>query len=195
MKRSAEITRKTNETSIELNLCIDGDGTRQISTGIGFFDHMLDLFSKHGLFDVSLSVKGDLRVDEHHTVEDTGLVLGEAFAAAAGDKSGIGRYAAQFLPMDEALVYASVDFSGRPFLKYDIDCPDDLVGGVNVQVFEEFFRAFAMAAKVTLHIGMFSGSNSHHIIEAVFKAAARALRFALEIDPRVSGVPSTKGVL
>lgn len=195
MKRNSEITRKTSETNIELKLCIDGDGTRQISTGLGFFDHMLDLFAKHGLFDISLSVKGDLRVDEHHTVEDTGLVLGEAFVAAAGDKSGISRYATQYLPMDEALVYASIDFSGRPFLKYDIKCPDDLVGGINVQVFEEFFRAFAMSAKLTLHIGMMSGSNSHHIIEAVFKAVARALRFALESDPRVSGIPSTKGVL
>lgn len=195
MKRSTELTRKTNETNIELRMCLDGDGTRQIATGIGFFDHMLDLFSKHGLFDISLSVKGDLRVDEHHTIEDTGLVLGEAFAAAAGDKTGISRYATQLLPMDEALVYASVDFSGRPFLKYDIKCPDDTVGGVNVQVFEEFFRAFAMSAKITLHIGMFSGSNTHHIIEAVFKATARALRFALENDPRVSGIPSTKGVL
>ncbi len=195
MKRSSEITRKTNETSIELKLCVDGDGKRQISTGIGFFDHMLDLFSKHGLFDISLLVKGDLSVDEHHTVEDTGLVLGEAFAAAAGDKSGICRYATQCLPMDEALVYASVDFSGRPYLKYDIECPDDTVGGINVQVFEEFFRAFAMSSKITLHIGMLSGSNSHHIIEAVFKATARAMRFALENDQRVSGIPSTKGVL
>ncbi len=193
--RTAEITRETSETSIKLKLGIDGDGTRRIETGLGFFDHMLDLFAKHGLFDLTLSVKGDINVDEHHTIEDTGIALGEAFAAAVGDKSGIARYSTQFLPMDEALAFASVDFSGRPFLQYGVSCPDETVGGLSSQVFEEFFRAFAMSAKVTLHIGLLYGSNSHHIIEAVFKAVARALRFALESDTRVKGIPSTKGVL
>lgn len=193
--RTAEITRNTNETNIKLSLNLDGDGARQINTGIGFFDHMLDLFATHGLFDLSLAVKGDINVDEHHTIEDTGLALGEAFASAAGDKSGISRFSSQFLPMDEALAFTSVDFSGRPFLQYSVNCPDEQVGGVSSQIFEEFFRAFAMSAKITLHITALYGSNTHHIIEAVFKATARALRFALEQDPRVNGIPSTKGVL
>ncbi len=193
--RSAEVQRDTNETSIGLSLEIDGDGSRQISTGIGFFDHMLDLFAKHGLFDLSLNVQGDLHVDEHHTVEDVGIVLGEAFCQAVGDKAGICRYATQFVPMDEALAFVSVDFSGRAYLQYSVNCPDSLVGGMSVQIFEEFFRAFATAAKITLHISVFYGSNTHHMIEAVFKAFGRALRFALEDDPRNSGIPSTKGVL
>ncbi len=193
--RSAEIQRNTNETSIGLSLEIDGDGSRRINTGIGFFDHMLDLFAKHGLFDIDLNVSGDLHVDEHHTVEDAGIVLGEAFAQAVGDKAGICRYATQFVPMDEALAFASVDFSGRAFLQYSVECPDRTVGGIGSQIFEEFFRAFATSAKITLHIGVLYGSNTHHMIEAVFKAAARAIRFALEDDPRNSGIPSTKGVL
>ncbi len=193
--RSAEIQRNTNETKISLSLEIDGDGSRRISTGIGFFDHMLDLFAKHGLFDLDINVSGDLHVDEHHTVEDVGIVLGDAFAQAVGDKAGINRYATQFVPMDEALAFVSVDFSGRAFLQYGVDCPDQLVGGISSQIFEEFFRAFATAAKITLHIGVLYGSNTHHMIEAVFKAAARAIRIALEDDPRNSGIPSTKGVL
>lgn len=193
--RTAEITRNTTETKINLSLDLDGSGKRQISSGLGFFDHMLDLFAKHGLFNLSLSVKGDISVDEHHTIEDTGIALGEAFASAAGDKAGISRYSTQFLPMDEALAFASVDFSGRPYLQYNVVCPDKQVGGVSSQIFEEFFRAFTMSAKVTLHISVLYGTNTHHIIEAVFKAVARALRFALENDPRVNGIPSTKGVL
>ncbi|MGI5850027.1 MAG: imidazoleglycerol-phosphate dehydratase HisB [Christensenellales bacterium] len=193
--RNAEISRKTNETSIRLTLCLDGDGTRQIDTGIGFFDHMLDLFARHGLFDLKLSVTGDLRVDEHHTIEDTGIALGEAFAAAVGDKTGISRYATEFVPMDESLAFASVDFSGRPYLQYSLNCKDERVGGITAQVFEEFFRAFAMSAKITLHVGVLYGGNTHHMIEAVFKAAARALRFAAEKDHRTKGIPSTKGVL
>jgi imidazoleglycerol-phosphate dehydratase len=193
--RKAEIERKTSETSISLALTIDGNGEKQIDTGIGFFDHMLELFAKHGLFDLSLAVKGDTRVDEHHTIEDTGIALGEAFAQAAGDKSGISRYASQFLPMDEALAFVCIDFSGRPYLRYEVYCPDDSVGGINPQIFEEFFRAFAMSAKITLHIEVINGTNTHHILEAVFKGAARTLRFALEKDPRASGIPSTKGVL
>jgi len=193
--RSAEIQRDTNETSIVLSLEIDGEGKRAINTGIGFFNHMLDLFTKHGLFNLSLNVNGDLEVDEHHTVEDVGIVLGEAFAQAVGDKAGICRYATQFVPMDEALAFVSVDFSGRAFLQYSVQCPDQLVGGISSQIFEEFFRAFTTAAKITLHINVPYGSNTHHMIEAVFKAVGRALRFALEDDPRNSGIPSTKGVL
>ena len=193
--RSTEIQSDTNETSIALSLEIDGEGRRSISTGIGFFDHMLDLLAKHGLFDLSLNANGDLNVDEHHTVEDVGIVLGEAFFQAVGNKAGICRYATQFVPMDEALAIVSVDFSGRAFLQYNVQCPDQIVGGISSQIFEEFFRAFATAAKITLHVSVLYGSNTHHMIEAVFKAAGRALRFALEDDPRNSGIPSTKGVL
>ncbi len=193
--RSAEIQRDTSETNIRLSLNIDGEGKRQISTGIGFFDHMLDLFARHGLLDLTLEAKGDLHVDEHHTIEDVGIALGEAFAAAVGDKAGISRYATQFVPMDEALAFVSVDFSGRAYLQYSVICPDTTVGGVPVQLFEEFFRAFATNARLTLHISTVYGVNTHHMIEAVFKAAGRALRFALEMDPRSSGIPSTKGVL
>lgn len=193
--RNAEITRKTNETDIYVKLDIDGTGIRKIDTGIGFFDHMLDQLARHGLLDLTLTVKGDLNVDEHHTVEDAGIALGEAFSAAVGDKAGINRYATQFVPMDEALACISVDFSGRAFLQYNVDCPDAAVGGMSSQLFEEFFRAFAFAAKLTLHINALYGANTHHILEAVFKATGRALRFALESDPRSSGIPSTKGVL
>ncbi len=193
--RKASTSRETTETSIDVTLNIDGQGIRKINTGIGFFDHMLDLFARHGLFDLTLTAKGDLNVDEHHTMEDAGLVLGEAFAAAVGDKQDIQRYATQFVPMDEALAFASVDFSGRPFLQYGVVCPDDTVGGVSSQLFEEFFRAFASAARITLHISVLYGANTHHMIEAVFKAVGRALRVALENDPRSVGIPSTKGVL
>ena len=193
--RSAEVLRETGETSISLSLCIDGEGQSKISTGIGFFDHMLTLFAKHGMFDLALTAKGDTEVDEHHTVEDTGIALGEAFAKAVGSKAGISRYATQFVPMDETLAFSSVDISGRAYLAYNVECPEPYVGGVTSQVFEEFFRAFSTAARITLHIGVLYGTNTHHIIEAVFKAVARALRFALEDDPRCSGVPSTKGVL
>lgn len=193
--RNAKIERATNETKISLSLEIDGNGVYEIDTGIGFFDHMLSLFARHGLFDITLNVKGDLKVDEHHTIEDTGIVLGEAFAQAAGDKKGIGRYATQFVPMDETLAFASVDYSGRAYLQYGVECSETLVGGLNAQIFEEFFRAFTVGAKITLHTGVLYGSNGHHMIEAVFKACARAMRFALESDPRQSGIPSTKGVL
>ncbi len=193
--RRAEITRETNETDISLKLNIDGNGERSVRTGIGFFDHMLDLFARHGLFDMTLYVKGDLDVDEHHTIEDTGIALGEAFLAAIGDKAGIRRYATEFVPMDEALAMVNLDISGRAYLQYHVACPDETVGGIGSQIFEEFFRAFATSAKLTLHISALYGINTHHIIEAVFKATARALRFALESDPRSTGIPSTKGVL
>lgn len=193
--RTSEIERNTSETKIKLALSVDGTGERKIDTGIGFFDHMLELFAKHGLFDIDLTVKGDTRVDEHHTIEDTGIALGDAFASAIGDKSGITRYASQFVPMDEALVFACVDFSGRPYLRYEVYCPDESVGGINPQIFEEFFRAFSSSARITLHIEAISGANTHHIIEAAFKAVARCLRYALEKDPRGTGIPSTKGIL
>ena len=156
---------------------------------------MLDLFARHGLFDLVLQVQGDLNVDEHHTIEDTGLALGEAFAQAVGNKENINRYATEFVPMDEALAMASLDFSGRPFLQYSVNCMDETVGDIASQMFEEFFRAFATKAGLTLHISVLYGTNTHHMIEGVFKATARALRFALEKDPRGRGVPSTKGVL
>jgi imidazoleglycerol-phosphate dehydratase len=193
--RTAQIVRNTSETNIRIHLNIDGTGRREIDTGIGFLDHMLDLFARHGLFDLTLNAVGDLEVDQHHTVEDIGIALGEAFAAAAGDKAGICRYSTQFLPMDEAMAFVSVDFSGRAYLQYDVNCPDISAGSVPMQLFEEFFRAFTVNAKVTLHISVLYGANTHHMIEAVFKAAGRALRFALEKDPRFNGIPSTKGVL
>lgn len=193
--RTAQIDRNTNETSIKLNLNIDGSDKREIETGVGFFDHMLDLFAKQGKFDLSLKVKGDLYVDEHHTIEDTGIALGEAFAKAIGDKKGINRYATQFVPMDEALAMVSLDFSGRAYLQYSVECIDTLVGGIPAQIFEEFFRAFASGVGLTLHISVLYGVNTHHMIEAVFKAVGRAVRFALENDPRETGIPSTKGVL
>ncbi len=193
--RNATIKRETNETKVELCLNVDGTGKYKIATGIGFFDHMMCLFARHGLFDLDLTVKGDLQVDEHHTIEDTGISLGEAFAKAAGNKENICRYATQIVPMDEALASASVDFSGRACLVYDVSCPDEVVGGISSQVFEEFFRAFTVSAKITLHVKAEYGNNTHHIIEAVFKAVARAVRFALEPDSRASGIPSTKGVL
>jgi imidazoleglycerol-phosphate dehydratase len=193
--RKADIKRDTGETEIALSLNIDGSENRDIDTGIGIFDHMLDLLAKQGKFDLSLKIKGDLNVDEHHTIEDAGIALGDAFLKATGDKQGIYRYATQFIPMDETLAMVSLDFSGRAFLQYSVDFFDTEVGGVKAQIFEEFFRAFANSAKLTLHINVLYGVNTHHIIEAVFKAVGRALRFALESDPRESGIPSTKGVL
>ena len=187
--RKAEITRNTSETQIALALNIDGSGKSDVRTGIGFLDHMLTLFARHGLFDLTLQCTGDLQVDEHHTVEDIGIVLGQALARAMGDKCGIRRYAGMGLPMDETLVRAILDVSGRPYLVYD--APEDEC----VQLYEEFFRAFAFNAGITLHVKVEYGRNAHHIVEAMFKAVARCLRTALEIDPRETGVPSTKGVL
>lgn len=193
--RTAEIKRDTKETKIALELNLDGSDNRKIDTGLGIFDHMLDLLAKQGKLDLSLKVTGDLNVDEHHTIEDVGIALGDAFATALGDKKGIFRYATQFVPMDEALAMVSLDFSGRAYLQYGVDFFDANVGGINAQIFEEFFRAFATSAKLTLHISALYGTNTHHIIEAVFKAVGRAVRFAIEDDPRELGIPSTKGVL
>ncbi len=193
--RTACIKRDTKETKIDLELNIDDAKVREVSTGIGFFDHMLDLFAKQGKLGMSLKVSGDLCVDEHHTVEDVGIVLGQALSQAIGDKKGIYRYSTQFIPMDEALAMVSLDFSGRGFLQYSVECYEPEVGGMPVQIFEEFFRAFSSAAGLTLHISVLYGTNNHHMIEAVFKALGRAVRFALLSDPREEGIPSTKGVL
>lgn len=193
--RSAVITRTTAETNITLSLNIDGTGRFEGTSGIGFFDHMLTLFTKHGMFDLQLNCVGDVHIDAHHTVEDVGLVLGEAFHTASGDKKGITRYGQRFLPMDEALVLAAVDVSGRPFLVNDVTLPCEKLGDFDTELMEDFFRALTSKAGLTLHIKQFSGRNTHHIIEAVFKACASALREAFSADSRRTDVPSTKGSL
>ncbi|MCD8099152.1 MAG: imidazoleglycerol-phosphate dehydratase HisB [Oscillospiraceae bacterium] len=193
--RKAEITRNTAETQITLSLCLEGSGQGEISTGIGFLDHMLTLFARHGGFDLSVRCAGDTWVDGHHTTEDIGIALGLAFAEALGDKAGIRRYGDITLPMDEALVLAAVDISGRGFLRYTADIPAPRVGDFDTELAQEFFRALAHNAGLTLHIVQLDGENSHHIIEAMFKAAARALRSAAEIIDASGAVPSTKGVL
>jgi imidazoleglycerol-phosphate dehydratase len=194
-KRTAEISRKTKETDIQLRLDLDGTGESKISTRIGFFDHMLTLFSRHGLFDLELKCAGDLDVDGHHTVEDAGLALGDGFSKALGSKEGITRYGTACVPMDEALCRAVVDLSGRPYLVCKADFPREDMGGMGTDLVEEFFRAFSTQAKMNLHIEVLYGKNAHHIAEAMFKAVARALAVAIRLDPRVKGIPSTKGVL
>lgn len=194
--RTAEIKRKTAETDIALSINLDGSGVSQINTGCGFLDHMLTLFSKHGKFDLTLCCVGDTNVDDHHTVEDVGIVLGQAFKAAVGDKRGINRYGDQILPMDEALIMCAVDLSGRGFLNFDMQIPTQKVGTFDTELVEEFFLGFIRNAECTLHICQLSGSNSHHIIEGAFKAFGRVMREAVAIDPKSAGqVPSTKGVL
>ena len=194
--RTAEIARKTAETDIRLKLDIDGKGEGTISTGVGFLDHMLTLFSRHGRFDLSVSCKGDTWVDDHHSVEDIGIVLGQAFREALGDKKGIYRYGDIILPMDEALVLVSVDISGRGMLCYRADFRTEKIGMFDTQLVEEFFIAFASNAGITLHIKQLDGRNSHHIAEAMFKAVGRVLRKAVDEDPAAKGQsPSTKGVL
>lgn len=195
MARYAEAARKTGETDIAIKLNLDGSGVCDISTGVPFFDHMLNAFGRHGLFDLEVKAKGDVEVDAHHTVEDVGIVLGEAFARALGDKAGIARFADVAIPMDETLVIAAVDISGRGQAYCELPIPADRVGDFDTELAVEFFYAFARDAKVTLHVRELAGSNSHHIIEAAFKAAGRAMRRACEFDPRVKGVPSTKGSL
>lgn len=194
-QRNATINRKTKETEIELEFAIDGSGKSQIETGIGFFNHMLDSFTRHGFFDMKLTVKGDLYVDAHHTVEDTGIVLGQAIKNALGDKTGIKRYGSFLLPMDEALVLCAVDLSGRPYLSYDMNYSVDKVGYMDTELIKEFFYAVSYAAGMNLHIKMFSGGNNHHIVEAAFKAFAKALDEACSYDPRILGVLSAKGVI
>ena len=194
--RSVTIARKTAETDITLTLNLDGKGESSIDSGCGFLDHMLTLFAKHGGFDLSLTCKGDTYVDDHHTVEDIGIVLGRAFAKALGDKRGVVRYGSMMLPMDEALILAAVDLSGRSYLGFALNIPTFRVGTFDTELVEEFWLAFTRNALCTLHLRQLAGSNSHHIIEGAFKAAARALRQAVAIDAaRPDDLPSTKGVL
>ncbi len=193
--RCSNISRVTAETQITASLNIDGEGICQIDTGVGFFDHMLTLFSKHSFCDLNLQAKGDLHVDCHHTVEDCGIVLGKMLAECVGDKKGMHRYGECFLPMDEALVQAVIDFSGRPYLVVQGEIPANKLGDFDTEMTEEFFRAVASEAKMTLHIRVIYGKNTHHIVEAVFKAFARALAEAVAYDNRVKGVMSSKGSL
>ena len=194
--RKAEISRKTNETDINLSLNLDGTGNYSIDTGCGFLNHMLDLFSKHSRIDLSVTCKGDIEVDFHHTAEDIGIALGEAIKEAAGNKAGIKRYGHIILPMDEALILAAVDFGGRAYLGFDVQIPSPKVGEFDTELIEEFFAAFTRCSGMNLHIKKLDGRNSHHIIEGVFKAVARALAISIEIDPKLCGeIPSTKGVI
>ncbi|KIO55569.1 Imidazoleglycerol-phosphate dehydratase [Caldibacillus thermoamylovorans] len=193
--RSAEIVRKTAETKIELQLNIDGNGNSSIDTGVGFFNHMLTLMTKHGFMDLAVKCDGDSDVDDHHSVEDVGIVLGQAFLQALGDKAGIRRYASVFTPMDESLSQVSIDISGRPFLYFDVEIPTEKVGTFDTELVEEFFRAFVNQSGVTLHIQLLHGKNSHHIIESIFKGFGRVLDEATAIDERIKGVRSTKGML
>ena len=195
MSRAAEVSRKTGETDIQIKLDLDGSGVCDIDTGVPFFDHMLNAFGRHGQFDLTAHAVGDVEVDAHHTVEDAGIVLGEAFCQALGDKAGITRFADSTIPMDETLVMAAVDISGRGQAYCDLPVPTERVGAFDTELAVEFFYAFARDAKLTLHVRELAGENSHHIIEAAFKAVGRAMRFACEMDPRVKGVPSTKGTL
>lgn len=191
--RDTVVNRKTKETDINMEFSVDGSGKAQIETGIGFFNHMLESFTRHGFFDMKLSAKGDLYVDSHHTVEDTGIVLGQAIKAALGDKQGIKRYGSFILPMDETLVLCAIDLSGRPFLVYDLEFSADKVGYMETELVKEFFYAISYAAGMNLHIKLLNGGNNHHIIEAAFKAFAKALDEACSYDERIQGVLSTKG--
>lgn len=194
--RRAEIARKTAETEITARLNLDGTGQAEIATGIGFLDHMLHALTRHGLLDLALAAKGDLHIDFHHTTEDCGIVLGQALRAALGEKRGITRFGHSLMPMDEALAECAIDISGRPFLAWSVTFPRDKLGDMDTELFEEFFRALVMNAGLTCHITQKAGTNAHHIAEACFKAFARALRMAIEPDPRQLGaIPSTKGVL
>ncbi|MCZ8277591.1 MAG: imidazoleglycerol-phosphate dehydratase HisB [Acetobacteraceae bacterium] len=194
--RRAEISRETSETAITVALGLDGEGRADIATGIGFLDHMLIALARHGLFDLKVQAKGDLHIDFHHTTEDVGIVIGQCLRQALGDKRGIRRYGAAVIPMDEALAEAAVDISGRPFLAWSVSFAQPKIGEMDTELFEEFFRALAFNAGITLHVTQKAGTNAHHVAEACFKALARALREAVEPDPRAIGaIPSTKGVL
>ena len=195
MSRSAEIIRNTSETKIKLFIDLDGRGASEVDTGIGFFDHMLEGFARHGLFDLSLSVEGDLQVDTHHTIEDTGIVLGKAIKEAVGDKKGMVRYGSMILPMDEALILCALDLCGRPYLVYDLKLDREFVGDLETEMIREFFYAVSYGAEMNLHLKQLSGSNNHHIIEGAFKAFAKALDSATRLDGRITDVLSTKGVL
>ena len=193
--RTAMVKRQTRETNVEVSIDIDGDGESRINTGIGFLDHMLTLFAKHGLFTLEVKASGDLEVDCHHTAEDVGIVLGQVLAQATGDKAGIRRYGQFYVPMDEALALVVVDFSGRPYLAFEAELGQGRLGDFDVEMVEEFLRALAVNAGLTLHVRMLAGKNRHHIVEAIFKALGRAIAESLEKDPRVLGVPSSKGSL
>ena len=196
VERKAEVVRNTNETQIRVTLNLDGTGAAQLSTGIGFFDHMLDQIARHGLIDLDIEAKGDLHIDGHHTVEDVGITFGQAMAKAVGDKKGLRRYGHAYVPLDEALSRVVIDFSGRPGLHMRVDFKSGMIGALDSQLVYEFFQGFSNHAGVTLHIDNLQGDNAHHQCETIFKAFARALRMALEIDPRAAGViPSTKGSL
>lgn len=194
--RSASVSRRTAETDVAVSIALDGTGKAEIATGVGFLDHMLELFARHGLFDLTVKVTGDLHVDQHHTTEDTGIALGQAILQALGDKKGITRYADIHLPMDETLTRIAMDISGRPFLVFRTKFPTEKIGVFDTELVREFFQAFAMNAGLTLHVETLYGENSHHIAESCFKGLARALRQAVAVDPREGGrVPSTKGTL
>jgi imidazoleglycerol-phosphate dehydratase len=195
MARTAHLRRETGETRIELSLDLDGTGRAELTTGVGFFDHMLNLLARHSLLDLTVKAVGDLNVDAHHTVEDVGICFGRALAQALGDKAGIRRYGCMTLPMDEVLVTSAVDLSGRPFCVWDAEVPAELLGNFSAPLAEEFWRAASSSGLFNLHVVCHHGRNTHHIIEGIFKATARALRQAVEPDPRMPGVPSTKGVL
>lgn len=195
MTRTAKVVRATSETDIGIFVDLDGTGTADVETGVGFFDHMLDALARHSLIDLTVRAKGDTYVDDHHTVEDTGIVLGQALREALGDKCGIRRFGSVLVPLDEALVMAAVDISGRGELYWDVPIGPAKVGSFDTELAHEFFAGLARDAGITLHLRLVTGENAHHIIEATFKAAARALREAVEADPRVEGVPSTKGSL
>ncbi len=195
MARESKLIRQTNETDIAINLSLDGSGKADIQTGIGFFDHMLNGFARHGLFDLSCEVKGDLEVDGHHTVEDTGIVLGNAIKEAVGDKKGIKRYGSFILPMDDALCLCAIDLCGRPYFNYECSFTTDKIGELDTELFREFFYAVSYSAGMNLHIKMLSGINNHHMAEAMFKAFAKALDEATSFDSRITDVLSTKGTL
>jgi imidazoleglycerol-phosphate dehydratase len=195
MTRTAQIARRTQETAVELTLGLDGTGAGTRRTGVGFLDHMLDLVARHGRLDLDVTVSGDLQTGSHHTVEDTGIVLGQALDRALGDRVGITRYGHAVVPMDEARASVAIDVSGRPFCQVDVVLPPGVTGGFEHELVEEFFRAVANGARLTLHVSVETGTNAHHMIEAAYKAFARALRQAVAIDPTETGVPSTKGTL
>jgi len=195
-RRTAKIERKTNETDISVEINLDGTGAYEVDTGIGFLDHMLEQLARHSLIDIKLKAKGDLHIDDHHTAEDSGIALGQAFKQALGDKKGITRYSDVHLPMDECMTRVAVDVSGRPFLVWQVEFPRDKVGEFDTELFQEWFQAFVQNAGITCHVANIYGDNSHHIAETCYKGLARALRQAVELDPRQGGrVPSTKGTL
>src|SRR5215510_7668041 len=194
-EREGQVSRQTKETDVRVRAKLDGTGTAQLHTGIPFLDHMLELFARHGLFDIDVECRGDLQIDDHHSVEDIAICLGQSFLAALGDKAGIARYGASLVPMDESLCRAVVDLSGRFYLVYEVETKRDRIGNFSVELAEHFWRSFAEGLKCNLHIDLLRGRNTHHILESTFKATARALRQAVERDTRIEGVMSTKGVL